>query len=131
MSETNKGVNPTEETSLRSINVWLSELRLVALAVADTVSFGVLTLPPGEPGVSTSPAYTGTLSADARIDTAQINFAVVMVFAPLGLLQLKRAVVHEDGSPSAGALSRRMIAITQPSCKIPCIFLRKGDLTWI
>jgi hypothetical protein len=76
----------------------------------------------GLPGVCTSPAYAGRLRIKARIAVGQIAFKVFMVLS-YSIFGLVKAVDHEDGSPTAGSVTR-MIAVHQTSCKNSCIIVK-------
>src|SRR6266545_2886396 len=104
-----------------------------ATSVVSSIGSEVLMLPvtgQGLPGVWTSPADAGTLSARARIPAVQIAFRVFMNCSPnFSFVGLANAVDHEDGSPTAGSLTRRIITASQTSCKISCMALKGSDLT--
>ena len=76
----------------------------------------------GLPGVCTSPAYAGRLSIKARITVRQIAFKVFMVLS-YSIFRVVKAVDHEDGSPTAGSVTR-MITVHQTSCKNSCIIVK-------
>ena|SRR6266498_148114 len=105
----------------------------VVTSVSSDVRSGVpMLLVPGQglPGVWTSPADAGILSAKARIPAVQIAFRVFMNCSPnFSFVGLANAVDHEDGSPTAGSLTRRIITASQTSCKISCMTLKGSDLT--